>query len=366
MNKRQWGTLLLAGLLILPLYACGKKDDGGASSSQPGSASGSGEPSVSVIAPVTDPEPLYVNPLTGEAAEEESASQRPFAIMLNNLSKALPQVGVSKADVIYEIVAEGGITRMMAVFQEFEGVGDLACVRSARDYYVNLARGHDAIYIHAGGSPQAYSFIKAHSIDNIDLVNGPYYNTSWRDPERRKNAGLEHSLFTSSENVLRDIKANIPREHEADYEVGWSFDKEVPAGGQAASTLSVRFSSYKTGEFTYDAAQGRYSILQHISQNDVPYVDGADGTAVAASNVLVLYTDVNQVRGDDKGRMEVRTTGTGDGLLLRDGQLYEITWQRGSETDCYSFLDKSGTPVPLAVGPSYINVVSADAQVEWE
>ena len=364
MHNRQWRTLLLAGLLILPLCACGKTDGG--ISSQSGGASGSEGPSVSVIVPVTDPEPLYVNPLTGEAVEEDPSGQRPFAIMLNNLYKALPQVGVSKADVIYEIVAEGGVTRMMAVFQEFEGVGDLACVRSARDYYVSLALGHDAVYIHAGGSPQAYSFIKKRGIDNIDLVNGPYYNTSWRDPERRKKAGLEHSLFTSSENILRDIKANISLEHEADYEVGWNFDKEAPAGGQAAGKLSVRFSNSKTGEFTYDAAQGRYAILQHISQKDVPYVDGADGTAVTVSSVLVLYTDVNQIRGDEKGRMEVRTTGTGDGLLLRNGQLYEITWRRNSETDCYSFLDKSGTSISLAVGPIYINVVSTDAQVEWE
>lgn len=366
MKKRQWGTLLLVGLLVLPLSACAKKDNGGASSSQSGNMSIPEEPSVSVIVPVTDPEPLYINPLTGEAAEEETAGHRPFAIMLNNLSKALPQVGVSKADVIYEIVAEGGITRMMALFQEFEDVGDLACVRSARDYYVSLALGHDAVFIHAGGSPQAYSFIKERGINNIDLVNGPYPNTGWRDPERRKNAGLEHSLFTSSENVLRDMKENIPREHEADYEVGWSFDKEPPSGGQAANKLSVRFSNYKTGEFTYDAAQCRYAILQHFSQKDIPYVDGADGTAVTASSVLVLYTDVKQVKGDDKGRMEVRTTGTGDGLLLRDGQLYEITWQRGSETDCYSFLDKSGAPISLAVGPVYINVVSTGAQVEWE
>ena len=367
MNKRHWTALLLAGLLLIPLAACGKKDPGSASSA-PGSASGSAkEPDVSAFVPV-EPEPYSgpVNPLTGEPAEEGLAARRPFAVMINNLRKALPQVGVSKADVIYEIVAEGGITRMMAVYQDLEGVGDLACVRSARDYYVSLAKGHDAIYIHAGGSPQAYQAFRDLSMSNIDFVNGPYGNMCWRDPDRKKNAGLEHSLFTSSEKVLEQLPQKFAREHDSGYEVGWTFDEEAPDGGEQAVKLTVPFSSYKTGYFTYDAQAGRYLIEQHIDKKDIPYVDGADNSAVSVSNVLVLYTDVERIKGDDKGRMSVRTTGTGDGLLLRDGMVYEITWKRSGESACYAFLDRSGNPIPLAVGKSYINVVSTSAEVIWE
>ncbi|NBI11530.1 DUF3048 domain-containing protein [Colidextribacter sp. OB.20] len=367
MNKRRWSTLLLAFLLLLPLAACGKKEPGSASSA-PDSASGSEkEPDISAIAPV-EPAPYTgpVNPLTGEPAEEGLAARRPYAVMLNNLRKALPQVGVSKADVIYEIVAEGGITRMMAVFQDLEGVGDLACIRSARDYYVSLAVGHDAIYIHAGGSPQAYQAFKDLKTSNIDFVNGPYGKMCWRDPDRRKSAGLEHSLFTSSEKVLEQLPERFAREHSDGFEVGWTFDQEAPAGGQPAARLTVPFSSYKTGHFTYDAASGEYSIEQHIDKKDIPYVDGGNDADVTVSNVLVLYTDVNRVKGDDKGRMAVRTTGKGDGLLLRDGQLYEITWERDSERACYAFLDSSGKPIPLAVGRSYINIVGTGAEVTWE
>ena len=90
--------------------------------------------------------------------------------------------GVSQADVIYEIVAEGGITRKLAVFQDIEGVGDLGSVRSARDYYVSLACGHDAIYVHAGGSPQAYDALQGWGMSYIDFVNGPYGDMCWRDP----------------------------------------------------------------------------------------------------------------------------------------------------------------------------------------
>lgn len=369
MNKRQWGAFLLAGLLGLSLASCGPKDSGGVSSSVPDSGSSSlpDESSVSVIAPADDvPEYPYTNPLTGEGMNQDISAQRPFAVMLNNLRKALPQLGVSKADVIYEIVAEGGITRMMAVFQDLEGTGELGSIRSARDYYVNLAVGHDAIYIHAGGSPQAYEAFNAWNVTNIDFVNGPYGKMCWRDPDRRKNAGLEHSLLTSSEKILEQLPGRFAREHSDGYEVGWTFDGEAPAGGQRAVKLAVPFSSYKTGYFTYDEGTGRYSIEQHIDKKDIPYVDGTDDTAVTVSNVLVLYTDISGVKGDDKGRRAVRTTGVGDGLLLRDGQIYEITWQRDSEQVCYSFLDAGKRPIPLAVGSSYINIVSTDSKVEWE
>ena len=78
---------------------------------------------------------------------------RPVAVMLNNLKAAQPQLGVSQADIIYEVPAEGGITRMLGVFQTLEGVGDLGSIRSARPYYLELALGHDALFVHAGGSP---------------------------------------------------------------------------------------------------------------------------------------------------------------------------------------------------------------------
>ena len=126
------------------------------------------------------------------------------------------------------------------------------------------------------------------------------------------------------------------------------------------------FSTYKTGYFTYDAGENRYLIDQYIDKKDIPYVDGDTDEPVSVRNVLVLYTDVSGVKGDDKGRKAVRTTGKGEGLLLRDGQLYQIAWERRSEEACYSFLDQAGKPFPLAVGSSYINIVSCDARVEWE
>ena len=143
---------------------------------------------------------------------------------------------------IYEILAEGGITRMMAVFQDVAGAGEIGTVRSARDYYASLAYGHDAVYLHAGGSPQAYEFIKSRGVTALDCVNGPYEGTLfWRDQERRRSAGLEHSVLTSSETIqeLLPTYQRVRLDHEEGFQVGWTFQEGPEAGGEAAEILTV-------------------------------------------------------------------------------------------------------------------------------
>lgn len=360
-------------LLVFVLLAVSCGDGDGSSQEESGSGS---SPDTSVLAPASsepepepepepDPELLFVNPLTGEALAEDISAGRPIAIMLNNLKgKALPQLGVSQADIIYEMVAEGGITRMLAVFQSVKDVGLIGTVRSARDYYVSMAYGHDALFLHAGGSPQAYSVIRNWGITNFDCVNGPYEGSLfWRDPERRKNRGLEHSVLTSGEKIqeLMPTYTKIRQTHKEGFEEPLSFLAEgEKAQGESGVKLSVKFSNVKTGMFTYDEATGLYRIEEY----DAPYVDGNTGEQVAVKNVLVLYTDVSSVKGDDKGRMSIRTTGTGTGLFLCDGTRQEITWSKSKDSAPMTYQDASGAALKLGVGHSYVNIVSRKAAVE--
>lgn len=361
-NQLLMFLILCVSLSLLPACSGGEKES---SSSAPTSQE---EPAVSVIAPIPEPEPVfpYTNPLTGEGAMEDIGTERPIVVMFNNLEKALPQLGIGQADVIYEIVAEGGITRLMGLYQELESVDTLGPVRSARDYYVSLAFGHDAIYVHAGGSPQAYDALQDWGMSYIDFVNGPYGEMCWRDPARRKNAGFEHSLLTSGQNILSQMPSRFRRQHQDGYQVGWEFQETAPSGGQAATSLTVPFSTYKTGHFSYDPESGGYSIRQTVNGHDHDFIDGNDGQPVSVRNVLVLYTDVSLIPGDSAGRMSVRTTGSGTGLLLRDGQVFDLVWTRERRQDCYSFSTPSHTPLPLAPGTSYINVVSASTPAVWK
>lgn len=368
MNKRIFS--LLAGVLacLTLLSACGGKTPVAASSSPP--ADLPLEPAVSTLAPV-EPEPLYTNPLTGEGTQTDLSAARPVAIMLNNLRKALPQCGVAQADLIYEVPAEGGITRMMAVFQSLDGVDTLGSVRSARPYYVELAAGLDAVFIHAGGSDDAYSAIKNLGVFNIDGVNGPYGGTMfYRDAARKQNAGFEHSLFTSRqriETLLSGSLSKMRQTHKEGYSLPLTFAKDgTPAAGAPANRVSVEFSYYKTGKFTYDPENGTYLVEQHIDKHDLPYVDGSDGTQVAVTNVLVLKTDVNLIKGDSAGRQTVRLTGSGSGYFACGGAYIPITWSKASATAPLQFAAADGQPLTLGTGTSYINIVDDGSAVTFE
>lgn len=364
MKVRKLLSLLLAAALTLSLCSCGK-NTADASSQEDGSSSGSASTSAQPE-PEPEPAPVYTNPLTGEVCQTDLARNRPIAIMLNNLKKALPQAGVSQADVIYELPAEGGITRMMALYQSVEGVGEIGTVRSARDYYVSLALGHDAIFLHAGGSPKAYEVIKSWGVTDLDGVRGNYQGPLfWRDQTRRKNAGLEHSLMTSGETIQKLVPSysKVRQQHDANYTVGWTFTDDAPAAtAQPATELTVRFSGYKTGVFTYSPDTKRYLV----SEYDKPYVDANNKQQVSVRNVLVLYTDSYAIKGDEKGRMSVRVTGSGKGLLLRDGTVENITWKRSGDRSNLEFYLENGQRADLGVGTSYINILSSSCKVNWK
>ena len=355
--------LLLSAALLTALTSCG----GGKA---PAPAPEPEQPPVEVIVPVEpepipEPEPVpepeypYTNPLTGEGCDTDIGKNRPIAIMLNNHKKAMPQVGISQADVIYEIPAEGGITRMLALFQSMEGVGEIGTVRSARDYYIALALGHDALYLHAGGSPQAYQAIADWKVAAFDCVNGPYEGTLfWRDKERWNKSGMEHSVMTSGETISELMPTYKYRlEHNDGFEVGWNFG-EADEEGDTCNYVTVPYSEYKTGIFTYDKEKELYLVEEYGK----PYIDGNTQEQLGVKNVLVLYTDVNIISGDAAGRLSVRTTGQGKGILARDGMVYHITWERENDRESLRFTYENGEEVTLGQGISYINILDSGRQ----
>ena len=142
----------------------------------------------------TPPEPTYTNPLTGLASETDLTEARPYAVMINNIRKSTPQKGIAQADMIFEIPVEGNITRLMGIYQDFKGVDVIGSIRSARPYFIDIARGFDAIYIHAGGSDDAYALLKSSGITYIDGTNGTSA-TFFRDQQRMETMGCEHSCM---------------------------------------------------------------------------------------------------------------------------------------------------------------------------
>ena len=348
--KKRTAAMFLAVLMLLGLMGCGGGSDEAETPDPPPAEEPEPEP---------EPEPVGPsgkNPLTGVPMEEEYENDRPVAVMFNNLKAAQPQLGVSQADIIYEIPAEGGITRMVGVFQSLEGVGDLGSIRSTRSYYLEVALGHDALLVHAGGSPEAYRDIPNWGVDNMDGVRGGSdARIFWRDAARKKNAGYEHSLLTSGANIQEYLAGGRYRtEHQEGYSYTQAFAEDgTPVNGTAAESFKLYYTTYKTGTFDYDAGTGLYMVGQYGG----PYTDGNTGEQVGVTNVLVLETDINIIPGDKEGRLNVEMTGAGNGTYFCGGKSVPIQWSKADRNSQFVYRLTDGTPLTLGQGTSYVCIM---------
>ncbi len=346
-------------LTLMMLAACGDRQEPAESSAE--------EPAVSAVvsaeeaeSPAAEPEetgPRGINPLTGMPIEETEEHRRPVAVMLNDLKAAQPQLGVSQADLIYEVPAEGGITRMVAVFQSLDGVGNLGSIRSTRAYYLELALGHDALLVHAGGSPEAYRDIPVWGVDNMDGVNGGSdAKIFWRDAERRKTMKYEHSLLTSGERIQEYLDAGHFRtEHPEGYQTGLLFSENgTPETGTAAEHVSVKYSNYKTATFDYESNSGTYLVGQYGGA----YVDGNSGKQVGVTNVLVLEAGMHVISGDTYGRLAVQLTGSGKGSYYCGGKTVPVQWSKKDRNAPFQYTMEDGTPLTMGRGNTYICIYS--------
>lgn len=343
--------------LLMLLTACGKSSSPTVALEPP-----SVEVPDATATPTAAPETI-TNPLTGEALETDISANRPYAVMLNNIKVALPQDGISKADILYEVLAEGNITRFEAIFSDLNGVGAIGSMRSSRPYYIELALSYDAIYLHAGGSEQAYSDISSKGVDNIDGVRGAYSGEIfYRDPTRMKY-GSEHSLFTTSDKVLEyTSKLGYESQHDGTFDYGLEFTEtpDMGSAAAAAATVNVSFEGIKDTSFTYSSASGLYTGAEFGSD----LIDGTTGAAVQFKNLLVLYADSEIL--DDYGRRSFDLDGTGTGHFICNGVTVPIKWSHSGTGSCFKYTLADGTPLQLGIGKSYIAIVPTGSTITMQ
>ena len=304
----------------------------------------------------------YRSHLTGlPVASKEDEVRRPVAIMINNAKKALPQCGISKASIIYEALAEGGITRLLAVFENLEGIEQIGTIRSSRHYYIDFANSLDAIYVHIGGSPKAYEQLKSQKIASFDLIEGANSDMYWRDNTRIKNNGYEHSVFTSGEKLLAKFEKKGTR-MTTQKGNAYNFSEDVVYEGNDATKISAVFSPYKTGTYTYDEESGLYRIGQYGTK----HTDGLYGTQLAFKNVFVIHMKSWVIRGDEAGRLDFTSTGSGKGKYFVNGTATDITWKREGKSSAFKYYTEDGKELPVVPGDSYVAIDPIDAKVTVE
>ncbi len=323
--------------------------------------------------PTAEPEPTGpANPLTGLRMEDGDPLKRPVAIMLNNLKEALPQQGQSEADMIYECLEEGGITRMLGLYQSVKDVGTVGSIRSARSYFLELALGHDAIFIHAGGSDvagveDAYGKIKEWGVTSLDGVRGPYMSNSvqgglmWRDPGRRQTMSREHTAVTTGEMMEKTISGlSIRQEHKENWSYQMAFAADgTPAAGMEAAIIKVPFSNYKTGVFTYDSQRKLYMVEEYGK----PYIDGNTGEQVGVTNVIIVKA-AHGYTGDSYGHITVDLGSGGTGYFACGGKLIDIRWTKDRPSGQFLYTDLQGSPITFGQGKTYVNIIPDDRTVE--
>ena len=304
--------------------------------------------------PTPEPEPAYRNPFNG-APLEERWTARPYALMVNNHPDAQPQCGIAGADIIYELLAEGQITRMLMIFSDMEHAGTLGSIRSVRPYYQDICLGYGAVLVHAGGSEEAYDRISSMHIQNIDGVRG-WYNVPvfYRDQDRL-DAGyaLEHTLFARGEDIVAAAREKgYSQEVGADYDSGLRFSgSAAPETGDGADTVSINFNNKRT-TLNFDPETGTYTA----EQLGKPYADGLTGEVPAFSNVLILYAPIYVI--DDYGRLRVDLVGSGEGFYARNGRYIPITWSKTGVYAPFTYRTEEGEGLALIPGKTYIAILS--------
>ena len=363
MKRKYWMMGLLCSGMVLAFSGCGKKKDveptpiPTVEPTQEAAAEPTQEPDV--VEPVSSgeviPEGMVKSYLTGEYVPEEIGRKRPVAIMLNNIYGALPQCGIDRAGVIYEAPAEGGISRLMGIFEDYQDEERIGSVRSCRDYFISYAMGFNAIYAHYGQAVYAVPYLDSEEVDNLSGLE-QYGDgiTYYRSDDRQ----APHNVFTNYDMLQAGIEAyGYETAYDPAYEGYYQF---VPVGervdladGQTAGTVKIPYVSQHP-YFTYNAEEEVYYRFQY----DEPHVDGNTGEQLTCKNIILQYSPWQPY--DENGYLNIDTISGGAGKYITNGKAIDITWKKDSQWGVTHYYDASGQEITLNPGRTWVDIVLND------
>jgi hypothetical protein len=310
-------------------------------------------PTAKRSAPKVVPAVKYYSPLTGLRVDNEAATKQAVtAIMIENSPDARPQSGLKQAGVVYEAIAEGGITRFLTLHQQ-DKPQLIGPVRSVRMYYVDWLAPYNASVAHVGGSAAALAEVRNGSYRDIDqFFNAGAY---WRATDRY----APHNVYTSFEKL---DALNNAKGYTSSVFTGFSRTDGKPSDTPDATSIAIDFSGplYNT-TYTYDKTSNTYAR----SEAGVPHLDREDGQ-ISPSVVIALHVDMSLVM-QDGNREDITTTGSGQATIFQNGIAKNVTWHKASRSAQLSFTDEAGKDVPLVRGQTWIAAVpNSNGNVSWQ
>ncbi len=291
--------------------------------------------------------------LTGLWVPEEIGRKRPYAIQFSNFKTVRNQWGIGQADIVYEALVEGGITRLLAIGENYTG-DRLGSVRSSRHYFVSIADEYDAIYIHYGKTKYAKAKIAESKINNLDGETGIGTTVFYRD----KSMNAPHNAFTSLDRILKGIKQKgYKTEHDENFKPHYSFYKEDTdvTTGVTASRVDIKFSGYNTPYLEYNAEDKLYYRYQFGEVHK----DSNTGDQLAFKNIIIQLVKEWDIDRNDYQTMDLEDA-SGKGYYITNGKLVDITWKKKEADRFMRYYDASGQELTINPGKTYIALFPRD------
>jgi hypothetical protein len=306
-----------------------------------------------VVKPIVKPPaPKFYSPLTGNLVADQAATTQPVtAIMIENSPDARPQSGLKDSGVVFEAIAEGGITRFAVLYQQ-EKPTLVGPVRSVRMYYVDWIAAFNASIAHVGGSLAALNEVRNGNYRDIDqFFNGASY---YRATDRY----APHNVYTSFDRL---DALNAAKGYTSSTFTGFTRKDSVAAKVPAATSISVNISGgLYDSAYAYNATTNTYDR----SEGGAPHLDREAGQ-ISPRVVIVMKIPERTVL-EDGYREQIDAIGSGQATIFQDGTVQEVTWSKASMLDQIKFTDANSKDVPLARGQTWLTSVPEDGGVTWQ
>ncbi len=361
--NKKIAAAILGAVCLLAFSGCGNEETPQAEPVQPAN-----QPTEVIVEPtpeaedVEEEDPNALEPgqmrsyLSGLPVDEKIGNRRPVAIMLNNLEAAQPMSGVSYADVVYEYVVEGAITRLMGVFENYDDLDKIGSVRSCREYFVYTALEFDAIYMHFGQAAYAVELLGKDYVNNLNGLGEAGDTCFYRTSDRQ----APHNVYTSAKGIQAGIeKLGYREDHYEGYKGKFKFcdlNKVVTNdGGKPATHIEPKYRINKPW-FDYNEQTGKYDRYQY----DGPQIDDLTGEQISFDNVIIQYNKWIQL--DEKDYLAFDCHSGGLIQYFTKGKMVVGMWQRDINEENFDlsairYYDMDGNEIEINNGKTFICVV---------
>lgn len=338
--KKKGVILFLISAMLLTGAGCSKKnsDDGKNITIE--------VEDIELVEEVVQPEiEGLASPLSGIYAPEEKINRRPLAIVFDNQSGARPQAGLIDAEIAYEFLVEGNITRYLGIFliNEPEIIGS---VRSARPYFIEKALEFDSYFVHVGGSDQAFADIQTKKVADIDAMSRGN-DVFWRKNHKK----IPHNMYSSFE-ALKKAAEKSKYRSEPGFD-GFKFNSNVELlnSTEKANEIQIKYSKGYEPSYIYDDENKIYNRYYNGKEHN----DETTKETLTATNIIIQEVAAKVI--DDKLRLDMDTIGSGIGKYITCGGVIDITWKKGSYEGATKYYTEDGEELKLNPGKTWVQVI---------